>query len=84
MTDKPSVKRHIAKTITWRVVGTVDTMVLATIVTGNPFTGLKIGGFEVLTKMVLYFIHERIWFKINFGLNHRTNQNDENNKTNEH
>jgi uncharacterized membrane protein len=66
-----SIKRHIAKTITWRIVGTIDTMVLSWWITGNPLTALKIGGFEVCTKMVLYFLHERFWFKINFGLPHR-------------
>jgi uncharacterized membrane protein len=66
-----TVKRHLAKTITWRIVGTIDTMCVAWIVTGNPMTGLKIGGVEVMTKMVLYFLHERIWFKINFGLKNR-------------
>ena len=57
-------KRHLAKTITWRIVGTIDTIVLSWIVTGNPITGLKIGGAEVITKMVLYYFHERIWFNI--------------------
>ena len=63
----PSVKRHLAKTITWRIIGTIDTMILGWLVTGDPITGLKIGGLEILSKMVLYFIHERIWYKMNFG-----------------
>ena len=67
----PSVKRHVAKTITWRIVGTLDTMVIGWLITGNPVTGLKIGGIEMFTKMILYFIHERIWFKLNLGLPHR-------------
>ena len=67
----PSVKRHVAKTITWRIVGTLDTMVIGWLITGNPITGLKIGGIEMFTKMILYFIHERIWFKLNLGLPHR-------------
>jgi uncharacterized membrane protein len=67
----PSVKRHIAKTITWRIVGTIDTMLLGWVITGNPMTGVKIGGLEVITKMFLYFAHERVWFKINFGLPNR-------------
>jgi uncharacterized membrane protein len=66
--DDPSIKRHFAKTITWRMVGTLDTMALGWLVTGNPMTGLKIGGLEITTKMILYFFHERIWFKIKFGL----------------
>jgi uncharacterized membrane protein len=56
-------KRHILKTITWRIVGTIDTMVLGWLVTGSIELGMAIGGFEVITKMALYYIHERIWFK---------------------
>jgi uncharacterized membrane protein len=37
-------------------------MILGWIVTGNPLTGLKIGALEVLTKMTLYFLHERAWY----------------------
>ena len=57
------VARHLAKTITWRIVGTIDTMVLSGLITGDWKIGLAIGGTEVLTKMVLYFFHERIWWK---------------------
>ncbi|NGX84769.1 DUF2061 domain-containing protein [Aequorivita sp. KMM 9714] len=60
--------RHLAKTVTWRMVGTADTMVLAWLLTGNPLTGVKIGLAELLTKMILYYIHERIWFRIDYGL----------------
>jgi uncharacterized membrane protein len=62
-----SHKRHIAKTFTWRIVGTLDTFVLSWIISGNPFTGLKIGVAEVITKMLLYYVHERTWFKINLS-----------------
>ena len=68
---RESKKRHLAKTITWRAVGTVDTMMLSWIITGNPLTGLKIGGVEVVTKMLLYYFHERMWYRINFGLDKR-------------
>lgn len=64
-----SYKRHIAKTISWRVIGTVDTMILSGIITGSWLTGLTIGAVEVVTKMALYFIHERVWYKYsNYGL----------------
>jgi len=59
--------RHIAKTITWRIIGTLDTMGLAWLITGDPMMGLKIGGVEVFTKMILYYLHERAWYKIPFG-----------------
>lgn len=66
-----SAKRHILKTFTWRAVGTLDTIILSWIITGNPLTGLKIGLAEVLTKMILYYLHERAWYRINFGLDKR-------------
>lgn len=66
-----SVKRHIAKTITWRIVGTVDTMLLGWIVSGDIKIGLSVGGLELLTKMGLYYVHERVWYKSNFGLTDR-------------
>ncbi|MAU14718.1 MAG: hypothetical protein CMH46_04170 [Muricauda sp.] len=67
MTKKVSYKRHLAKTITWRIVGTLDTIILSWVITGNPFTGLKIGLAEVVTKMALYYFHERIWVKVGIG-----------------
>ena len=63
--------RHLAKTITWRIIGTLDTMILAWLISGNPLTGVKIGAAEIVTKMVLYYLHERTWYKINFGLDRR-------------
>jgi uncharacterized membrane protein len=67
----PSVKRHIAKTITWRIVGTVDTMLLGWLVSGDIKIGLSVGGLELITKMGLYYVHERVWYKSNFGLINR-------------
>jgi len=57
------IARHLAKTITWRIVGSIDTMLVSWLITGNLKMGLAIGGVEVLTKMVLYFFHERAWYK---------------------
>ena len=64
---KVSYKRHIAKTITWRIVGTVDTILLSWLMTGNPLDGVKIGIAEVTTKTVMYYLHERVWYKINLS-----------------
>ncbi len=64
-------KRHISKTFSWRAIGTFDTFVLSWFITGNPLTGLKIGGTEVFTKMLLYYVHEKLWYRINFGLDKR-------------
>ncbi len=61
--------RHVLKTITWRLIGTLDTIILSWWVTGDPTIGLTIGGFEVFTKLILYYLHERVWYKTNYGLN---------------
>ncbi|MDF1673855.1 MAG: DUF2061 domain-containing protein [Vicingaceae bacterium] len=63
-----SIKRHLSKTVTWRVIGTIDTMLLAWLISGDPMTGLKVGGIEILTKMILYYLHERAWYKFDFGV----------------
>ena len=67
-----SRKRHIAKTITWRIVGTIDTILLSWIVTGDPLMGLSIGVAEVVTKMLLYYMHERVWFNVNLSKEGKT------------
>lgn len=64
-------KRHIYKTFTWRILGTLDTVVLSWVISGNPWTGLKIGFAELFTKMLLYYLHERLWYQIDFGIEKR-------------
>ena len=59
--------RSLLKTISWRIVGTVDTMCLGWIITGSPLVGLKIGALELFTKMILYYFHERIWLQSKYG-----------------
>lgn len=68
---KDSNKRHILKTFSWRFIGTLDTIIFGWFITGNPFIGLKIGLFETVSKMLLYFGHEKLWYKINYGLDLR-------------
>ena len=67
---KPQINRlrHLLKTVTWRVVGTVDTILLGWLISGDPKIGLTIGSFELVTKMVLYYLHERVWYNIDFGI----------------
>lgn len=55
------------KAVTWRTIGSLDTAMWAWIYTGNALTGLKIGGYEVLTKIILYYIHERLWARLPVG-----------------
>ena len=59
--------RSIVKSVSWRIIGTIDTMIISWIITGKLNTALLIGGVEVITKMVLYFFHERIWNSIKWG-----------------
>ena len=57
----------LIKAVTWRTVGSIDTAMWAWFYTGNGLTGLKIGGYEILTKIALYYVHERIWARIPIG-----------------
>ncbi|WP_424493302.1 DUF2061 domain-containing protein [Salinimicrobium sp. GXAS 041] len=61
--------RSILKTISWRIVGTLDTIGISWLLTGEVETALAIGSVELVTKMILYFGHERLWNKIKFGRN---------------
>ncbi|MGV7105359.1 DUF2061 domain-containing protein [Flavobacterium sp. U410] len=61
------VSRHTkisaCKAVTWRLLGTLDTMIISFFMTGDIKIAFSIGSFEVFTKMVLYFIHEKVWDK---------------------
>ena len=70
-----SRKRHILKTITWRALGTIDTILLSWFISGNAAIGFSIGGAELFTKMILYYAHERIWYRCSFGVNNKKDRN---------
>ena len=70
---KDSNKRHIIKTFTWRIIGTFDTIIISWLISGNVYTGFKIGFAEVITKMILYFCHEKLWYRIKYGVNLKNN-----------
>lgn len=74
MKPKVSRKRHVLKTITWRVVGTIDTIILGWVISGDPTIGLSVGGAELLTKMGLYYLHERVWYKVDFGVDRKKDE----------
>jgi len=59
--------RSLLKTLSWRIVGTLDTMALGWLITGDCLVGLKIGALELVTKFVLYYLHERVWLRSTFG-----------------
>nr|WP_319571503.1 DUF2061 domain-containing protein [uncultured Draconibacterium sp.] len=60
-------RRSIVKTISWRTIGTIDTILISWFVVGDINFAVTIGGVELFTKMTLYFFHERAWNKISFG-----------------
>lgn len=59
--------RSVAKTISWRTVGTIDTIIISYIITGSTAAAFSIGAIELFTKMVLYYFHERAWNRIQMG-----------------
>ena len=63
--------RHVLKTISWRIIGTLDTMLLGWLISGDPMIGVKVGAVEVVTKMGLYYIHERAWYRSGIGIKHK-------------
>ena len=60
-------QRSALKAITWRIIGTADTFVISWVITKEPVTAAAIASFEVLTKTILYYLHERGWNKIIWG-----------------
>ena len=57
------INRHVAKTFSWRFIGTLDTIVLSWIITGDLNAGMQIGLADIIIKMILYYLHERAWFR---------------------
>jgi len=60
-------QRSAFKAITWRVIGTADTFVISWAITKEPVTAGAIASFEVFTKTILYYFHERGWNKVKWG-----------------
>ncbi|MBC3847449.1 DUF2061 domain-containing protein [Winogradskyella echinorum] len=65
--SQENIKRSIVKTISWRAVGTIATVTISYIITGTMALAFSIGGIELVSKMVLYFFHERAWNNIKWG-----------------
>ena len=66
--NRANKKRSILKTITWRTIATADTILIARLLTGSWKIGLGIAGIEVITKIILYYLHERSWSNIDWGM----------------
>jgi uncharacterized membrane protein len=74
-TGHANKKRSLVKTLTWRIIASTDTFIVGMFVTNyfldtgaDPAIAATIAGFEVVTKMLLYYLHERGWSKSDWGL----------------
>lgn len=65
--SQENVQRSLLKTISWRIIGTLDTIIISWVITGTLAIAFSIGLIELLTKSVLYFFHERTWNTIKWG-----------------
>lgn len=62
--NSSDAKISLFKTVSWRIIGTIDTMGISYLLTGKLDVALSIGGIEVVSKMILYYFHERAWLKL--------------------
>jgi uncharacterized membrane protein len=58
-TDHPA--KSVLKAVSWRIVGTLDTIFISYLITGRFIVAVSIGSVEVFTKILLYYLHERAW-----------------------
>ncbi len=64
---RESHTRSIAKAVSWRVTGSLDTFIISFAITGHAGLAGAIAGTEVLTKIVIYYLHERLWTLVSWG-----------------
>lgn len=63
----PTHLRSFIKGVTWRITGTIDTIFLSFLITGHIENALKIGATELITKIILFYFHERLWALVKWG-----------------
>ena len=66
-TQEDSSRRSLFKALTWRVTATMDTFIISWLITGKLSWATDIAGVEILTKMFLYYFHERMWNRTDWG-----------------
>jgi len=64
---RDSHPRSIAKAVSWRITGSIDTFALSYVFTGSAKLAGSIAGAEMATKMVLYYVHERVWSAVRWN-----------------
>ena len=65
-------RRSLVKAVSWRITGSVDTFMISFILSGKLTLAGSIAATEVVTKIALYYFHERIWAVITWGRHHLT------------
>jgi uncharacterized membrane protein len=65
-------KRHLAKAVTYRVFGSAGTALIAYLFTGDIKLGASIGMLDSVLKIGIYYLHERIWYRIRWGVHPMT------------
>ena len=60
-------KRHVAKSLSWRFIGSLDTLLFAWLITGSFSEGLNVSLVTTFTKLIWYYLHEHVWFKSNMS-----------------
>ena len=77
LTQQPTEShyRSITKAISWRMLGSLDTFLLSWLVTGEAKMAIAISGIELVTKIALYWTHERMWNRISWGKLHNKYKN---------
>ena len=62
-----SYKRSVIKSLSWRILATLVTISIVFILTGKSILSLQIGLVEIISKILIYYFHERIWNTIKWG-----------------
>ena len=72
MSGTVSVKRHVAKTVTWRIIASGTTFLLAMVFFGTEPGAIRkataVALSETVLKMFLYYAHERAWYRTGWGV----------------
>lgn len=59
--------RSVIKALSWRFIGTIDTLIVSYIITGKVSLAASIASIDFVSKLILYFFHERIWNQVKWG-----------------
>ena len=76
--------RAILKSLTYKSLSTLSTFLAGWLITGDITIGMTLGLFGVTFKLLLYFVHEKVWFNVNYGMKYSKNKKDSKLLTHDH